>query len=443
MHLLQIASLMIVLAGVFAAINHLTLRLPSAIGILVVSLLASLVVLAVDLALPALGIVETVRTTVLEIEFSDALLEGMLGLLLFAGALHVSLDELRRQAVPVLLMATLGVAISTAIVGTGFWWLTGMPLVIALVFGVLISPTDPVAVLGVLRAANLRKSLETRIAGESLFNDGVGYVVYLVLVGIAFPLAAGHGADPAASHDAETGGSIAVDAILLFVQEAFGGALLGAVLGWGVFRVMRRIDDYSVEVLLTLALAFGGYSLAVALHVSAPIMAVVAGLLIGHVGMAHGMDEETRHYVDAFWMLIDEVLNAVLFLMIGVEVFAIAFTGDMVVVGIWAIGFALLGRLAAVAVPILLLRPFQHADRDVIPVMTWGGLKGGISIALALALPEGEWKPLILTATYIVVIFSIIVQGLTVTRVAAWFAAQPSAADPGEPAGNPPHAARH
>ncbi len=431
MQLLQIASVMIVLAAAFSAINALTLRLPSAIGILVVSLLASLIVLAADLALPALGIIETVRATVTGIEFSNALLEGMLGLLLFAGALHVSLDELKREAVPVLLMATLGVAISTAIVGTAFSWLTGMPLVIALVFGALISPTDPVAVLGVLRAANLRKSLETVIAGESLFNDGVGYVVYLVLLGIAFPLA-GH-----ASGHGGTGedGSIAFDAVFLFVREAFGGAALGGVLGWGVFRVMRRIDDYPVEVLLTLALAFGGYSLAVALHVSAPIMAVVAGLLIGHVGKRDGMSELTRRYVEGFWMLIDEILNAVLFLMIGVEVFAIAFTGDMVLAGLCAIGLSLVARLASVAIPVLILRPFQRIGNDVIPVMTWGGLKGGISIALALALPADEWKSLILTATYIVVIFSIIVQGLTVTRVAAWFATRAGIAPaPGEAA---------
>ena len=436
MDILQIASVMIVLAGVFAAVNALTLKLPPAIGILVVSLLASVVVLAADLGLPGLGIVETVRGAVTGIEFSDALLEGMLGLLLFAGALHVSLDELRREAVSVFLMATIGVAISTVLFGTAMWWVLGMPLVVALVFGALISPTDPVAVLGVLREANLRKSLETRIAGESLFNDGVGYVVYLVLIGIAFPIAGHPG-----GHGAGEEESVVADAALLFVQEAFGGAALGGILGWLTFRVMRRIDDYSVEVLLTLALAFGGYSLAVALHVSAPIMAVVAGLLIGHVGVRYGMSEETRRHVDSFWMLIDEILNAVLFLMIGVEVFAIAFEGDMLVAGLWAIGFALLARLAAVAVPVLVLRPFQRADRDVIPVMTWGGLKGGISIALALALPEGDWKPLILTATYMVVVFSIIVQGLTVTRVAAWFAAQPGCApEPGEAAAP---AARH
>jgi len=405
MTLLQITSLLIVLAGAFGAINYLFLKLPSAIGILVVSLLASFVVMLLDIAVPALGVADVVRGAVLEIEFSDALLEGMLGLLLFAGALHVKLSDLRREWVVVAMMATIGIALSTTIVGFGFSWLTGMPLLVALVFGALISPTDPVAVLGVLRQANLKKSLETKIAGESLFNDGVGYVVFLVLIGLAFPHGDAHGSGLAG-------------AAQLFFQEAVGGAVLGIVLGWLTFRVMRRIDDYSLEVLITLGLAFGGYELAVYLHVSAPIMAVCAGLLIGDVGTKYGMSEETRLYVDAFWKLIDEILNAVLFLLIGVEVFAIAFNFEYLTAGVAAIALALFARLAAVAVPILILRPFREFSTGVIPVMTWGGLKGGISVALALSLPEGEWKPVILTATYMVVIFSIIVQGLTVAGLA-------------------------
>ncbi len=412
MNILQVASLLIVLAGAFGAINYLFLRLPAAIGILIVALLASLMVLGIDLLLPTLGMADTVRTLVGEIEFSNALLEGMLGLLLFAGALHVKLDDLRAQWLPVLLMATIGIALSTAIVGVGFSWITGMPLVVALVFGALISPTDPVAVLGVLRDANLRKSLETKIAGESLFNDGVGYVVFLILVGIAFP----HG---------DTHASGAVEILQLFVQEALGGALLGIVLGWLTFRVMRLIDDYSLEVLITLGLAFGGYELAVALHVSAPIMAVCAGLLIGDVGTKHGMSEETRKYVEAFWQLIDEILNAVLFLMIGFEVFAVALSLDTFTTGVITIALALVARLAAVAVPILMLRRFQDFSRGVIPIMTWGGLKGGISVALALSLPDTEYKPLILAVTYIVVIFSIIVQGLTVAPLATKLGREP------------------
>ena len=405
MDLLQLTSLLIVLAGLFGAVNYLFLKLPTAIGILVVSLLASMAILLLDLFVAGISIDDQVRGIVGTIAFSDALLEGMLGLLLFAGALHVKLSDLREQWRVVALMATIGIGLSTVIVGFGFSWLTGMPLIIALVFGSLISPTDPVAVLGVLREASLPKTLETKIAGESLFNDGVGYVVFLVLVGIAFP----HGDDH---------GSGLSGAATLFFQEAIGGALLGIVLGWLTFRLMERIDDYSLEVLLTLALAFGGYQLAVWLHVSAPIMAVCAGLLIGDVGAAKGMSEETRQYVDAFWKLIDEILNAVLFLLIGVEVFAITFDMNAFQTGLAAIVLALVARLAAVAVPVLMLRPFRTFSPGVIPMMTWGGLKGGISVALALSLPDSEWKPLILTATYMVVIFSIIVQGLTIKGLA-------------------------
>lgn len=403
MDLLQIASILIVLAALFGVLNYHFLKLPQAIGILVVALLASLGILVFDFWFPALQIGDEVRKIVGEFEFSEALLEGMLGLLLFAGALHVSISELRSQAGVVFLMATLGVALSTAIVGFGFSWITGMPLLVALVFGALISPTDPVAVLGVLREANLRKSLETKIAGESLFNDGVAYVIYLVLVAMAFPALGGHASGLS-------------DGAILFVREALGGAAMGAALGWGTFQVMKRIDDYALEVLITLALAFGGYILSIYLHISAPIMAVVAGLFIGHVGMRDGMSEETRGYVDAFWKLIDEILNAILFVMIGFEIFAI--TDDYLLQGVYAIALALFGRLAAVAVPNIMLSGPGVIKGDIIPLMTWGGLKGGISIALALALPDSEWKPMILSVTYMVVIFSILVQGLTVAPMA-------------------------
>ena len=259
--------------------------------------------------------------------------------------------------------------------------------------------------MGVLREANLRKSLETKIAGESLFNDGVGYVVFLIIVGIAFP--------SDAHHDEGVMG-----AIKLFAQEAIGGAVLGAVLGYLVFQVMKRIDDYSLEVLLSLGLAFGGYELAVYLHMSGPIMAVVAGLFIGDVGVKYGMSEQTRLYLNKFWELIDEILNAILFLLIGIEVFAVTFTVNALWGGVLCIVLALTARAAAVTIPLLILRPFRQFTSDVIPIMTWGGLKGGISVALALTLPDSEWKPIILAATYMVVVFSIIVQGLTIAPLA-------------------------
>ena len=405
MTFLQITSALNVLAGTFAAINAIFFRLPSAIGILIVSLLASLGLLGLDALWPSLHLTAELQRMVVAFDFSDALLEGMLGLLLFAGALHVKFSDLKAHWGIVMLMATMGVCLSTLVAGIGFSWITGAPLLIALVFGALISPTDPVAVLGVLRAAKLPKSLETKIAGESLFNDGVGYVVFLVLVGLAFPAAGAHGASFG-------------DAALLFFREAFGGAVLGLALGWGTYRVMCEINDYSVEVLLTLALAFGGYQLALWLHVSAPIMAVCAGLLIGDEMTAHAMTQKTRDYVDAFWKLLDEILNAILFLMIGLEVFAIAFSIGAITAGLLAIGLSLLARWCAVIVPIMVLRPFRDFSQGIVPIMTWGGLKGGISVALALSLPESEFKPLILTVTYIVVLFSIIVQSLTVAPMA-------------------------
>ena len=412
MDFLQITSILIVLAAAFGAVNYLFFKLPSAIGILVVSLLASLGIVVINALLPDMGIEQTVRKTVTGVDFSQALLEGMLGLLLFAGALHVKLSDLQKQWSLILLMATLGVALSTIVCGIGAHLMFGLPLLVALVFGSLISPTDPVAVLGVLRAANLKKSLETKIAGESLFNDGVGYVVFLVLVGLAFPSDHAHG-------------NGIRDAAILFVQEAVGGAVIGLVLGWLVFRVMRQIDDYPLEVLLTLALAFGGYQLSVWLHVSAPIMAVCAGLLIGHIGAKHGMSAQTREYVDAFWKLIDEILNAVLFLMIGFEVFAVTFDFDVLITGVVSIGLALLARFSAVFIPVLLLKRSQDFSNGIVPIMTWGGLKGGISVALALSLPDSEWKPMILAATYIVVIFSIIIQGLTIAPMAKRLGREP------------------
>ena len=412
MDFLQITSILIVLAAAFGAINYLFFKLPNAIGILVVSQLASLGMVVIDALLPDMGIEDTVRTTVTGVDFSQALLEGMLGLLLFAGALHVKLSDLQKQWSLILLMATLGVALSTLVFGVGAHLMFGLPLLVALVFGSLISPTDPVAVLGVLRAANLKKSLETKIAGESLFNDGVGYVVFLILVGLALPSDHGHGSGIS-------------DAAILFVQEAVGGAVIGLFLGWLVFRVMRQIDDYPLEVLLTLALAFGGYQLSVWLHVSAPIMAVCAGLLIGDIGAKHGMSAETRDYVDAFWKLIDEILNAVLFLMIGFEVFAVTFDFDVLITGVLSIGLALLARFAAVFIPVFLLQRRQEFSNGIVPIMTWGGLKGGISVALALSLPDSEWKPMILAATYVVVIFSIIVQGLTIAPLAKRLGREP------------------
>ncbi|MEZ5666392.1 MAG: sodium:proton antiporter [Alphaproteobacteria bacterium] len=403
----DIAAILVVLAALFGQVNYHFLKLPTTIGLVVIALAASLIVLFGDW-LAGGQIAERVAAMIEQVDFYDALMNGMLGFLLFAGALHVDLDQLASQKWAIALMASLGVVISAAIVGLGFWWLAGVPFIIALVFGAIVSPTDPVAVLGLLKTVKVPRSLETKIAGESLFNDGVGVVLFLMLTAIAFT-AAGHGADEP------------VDAWAvaeLFLVEVGGGAVLGGAAGYGTYRLLRRVDEYTLELTMTLALVMGVYALAHVIHVSGPIAVVIAGLFIGNAGMRFGMSETTREHVHNFWHLIDELLNAVLFLLIGLEVFAIDAGWREVGIAVACIPLVLFARFCSVAIPIRALALGGSVfAKGSIRVMTWGGLRGGISVALVLSLPPGEWKGLLLTATYAVVIFSIVVQGLTIKRV--------------------------
>lgn len=400
---MHVAALLVVLTAAFAAANHHLLRLPTSIGLVIMALAASLATMAADALVPELQVSQMVRRLVESIDFNQALMDGMLGFLLFAGALQVDLDDLKAERWIIGVMASLGVLLSTLLVGLGYAWMAGAPVAVALVFGALISPTDPVAVLGILKDVKVPKTLEIKIAGESLFNDGVAVVVFAVLVAVAFPGAAA----------APTAAGVA----LLLLQEAVGGILLGAAAGWLTYLVIRRTDDYVLEVLLTLALVMGGYSLAHELHVSGPLAMVVAGLFIGNHGVSFGMSEKSAAHVSDFWHLVDEILNAVLFLLIGVEVFAIPFGDQALLPALATIPLVLLARLGAVLPPVSVMRLREGDNRGAITVMTWGGLRGGVSVALALSLPESEWKPAILTATYVVVVFSIVVQGLTVGRV--------------------------
>jgi len=404
--LFNLAAILLTLAASFGYINHRWLKLPHSIGLVVIALLASLGVLALDLAAPSLSLREAVRGGVESIDFPDVLMKGMLSFLLFAGALHVDLEQMAQRKWAIGVMATMGVLISTFVVGYATFFATGwlgftIPLSYCLVFGALISPTDPIAVLGILKTIDVPAPLEAKIAGESLFNDGVGIDVFTIMVAIALGAEGGHPI---------TAFGIAE----LFVVEALGGAALGLAAGFIAYRAIGSIDEHNLEVLITLALVTLTYSVALALHVSGPIAVVVAGLLIGNHGKKFAMSETTRDHLFKFWSLTDEVLNSILFLIIGFEVLALTFTGSIGVAMAAAVPIVLAARFIAVAVPITGLSLKREFTKGAIPVLTWGGLRGGISVALALSLPDVADKDLILALTYGVVIFSIVVQGLTV-----------------------------
>ncbi len=406
--LFDLVAVLLVLTAAFGWFNHRFVRLPQTIGLLVMGLAASLLLVAIELAFPQITLYEDIGDLLRQIDFQNTVLNGMLAFLLFAGALHVDLAVLRNRAWAVGSMATVGVLVSTAIVGTGFWLLcdlfgVAMPFAWALLFGALISPTDPVAVLSTLKAVRVPQTLEIDMTGESLFNDGVGVVVFAVVLAIATG-AGGEGLD-------------AIHIVELFFYEALGGAVLGLLAGYLSYRAMHAIDDYAVEVLISLALVAGTYSLALNLHMSGPIAMVVAGLLIGNRGPRYAMSDVTQRYLFGFWTLIDEMLNSLLFLLIGLEVLVLRFDATFAWVAVLCIPLVLVARYFAVAAPLLALRTRLEFVPGTIPVLVWGGLRGGISIALALSIPEVAEKSLILAATYTVVVFTIVVQGLSLQRL--------------------------
>ncbi len=406
----EIASLLLALSAFFGWINNVFFRLPHTIGLLIISLFASLSLLLAQKLYPSLGLTTTFQSIIGQIDFYSTVMEGMLAFLLFAGALHVNFEKMADQKWPILLMATFGVVLSTFIVGTGFWLLASLfgveiPYAWALVFGALISPTDPVAVLSLLKSVNIPQTLEAKIAGESLFNDGVGVVVFTIVVAIAVSKGQG-GVDLV--HVAE-----------LFVVEAIGGAVLGFITGWIAYRAMARMDEYTLEILISLGIVAATYAIALRLHLSGPIAVVVTGLLLGNRGKVVGMSDKTAEHLFSFWHLIDEILNSVLFLLIGLEILIVAIDPSFGWLVVLTIPLVLAARFAAVSLPILALSRFQAFTPGSIPVLTWGGLRGGISVALVLSLPDNESKPLLLTATFAVVLFSVIIQGLSVKKVIA------------------------
>ncbi len=403
MDLLTISSIIITLCALFGYVNHRFFGLPTTIGIMVQAIALSLLILM----LPKVGmdIVPLARTMLEEIDFSETLLEGMLSFLLFAGALHVKLENLREQKWVVAALAGFGTLFSAAcMAGLAYYvfnWLGHpIPWIYALLFGALIAPTDPVAVMAILKKAGVSKSMETKVVGESLFNDGIAVVIFLVLLHIL------------------QGEEATINGVgTLFVQEVVGGALLGLFLGWVCYRLLASIDNYQVEILLTLALVMGGYQLALWWHLSGPIMVVVAGLLIGNHGRSFAMSENTRHNLDHFWELCDEFLNAALFLLIGMEILVLHGGFSIYLIGLIMIPLALMVRYLAVSIPVKALSLRRTFSPGAVQILTWGGLRGGISVALALSLPASPERDTLLIVTYCIVLFSILAQGLTIGKL--------------------------
>ena len=407
MSVFEIGAFLIGLSAFFGYINHRFLRLPHTVGLVVMALAASLTLILIEFLSPSTQLLETITGILTQIDFHETVMHGMLSFLLFAGAMHVDFSVFKSRSASIGLMATLGILISTFLVGGAIWLLLdlfdiGIPFIWALVFGALISPTDPVAVLGLFKTVKVPESLEAKMAGESLLNDGVGVVVFTIVVAIAV------GGEV-------HGNAIGVMTVVeLFFTEAVGGAVLGLAAGYLCYLAMGQIDEHNLEVLITLATVMVTYAVAIRLHLSGPIAMVVAGLFIGNRGMKNAVSDNTRDYVEKFWSLLDEILNSVLFLLIGLEVLVIAQRADHLGVALLAIPVTLMARWISVSVPILILARWKTFTKGAIPILTWGGLRGGIAVALALSLPVNEYKPTILTITYAVVLFSIIVQGLTI-----------------------------
>jgi len=394
-----------VLAAIFGYINYRFIKLPGTIGIMIISLLLSLFIILLGEIKPVLF--DQITRLIKSIDFYTVLMKIMLSFLLFAGAFHIDGRSMKAEGLSILAFATIGTLISTFAVGILFYAICALlhfpvGFLYCLLFGALISPTDPIAVLSILRQAHIPGSLETKINGESLFNDGVAIVIFITVYEII------------------SGGAANLDAgriVWLFLRETGGGIVLGALLGYLGYQLLRSIDHYQIEVMITLAIVTGGYFLADRLGISGPLAMVVAGLITGSKSRDEAMSDTTRDYIDKFWEMIDEFLNAILFLLIGFEMLVLPFNRLFILLGLICIPITLLARYLSVLIPISLLRHRTAFEKNAIAILTWGGLRGGIPVALALSIPLEMHGELFVVITYITVLFSIIVQGLTIKKV--------------------------
>lgn len=416
MEIYHLITVIILLTATFGYLNHRFIKLPGTIGIMLISLIASLAVIGIGNISP--DFFAHAIQSISAIDFNTVVLKVMLSFLLFAAAIHIDVKKLRREWMPIVTFSTIGILLSTLIVASLLFLtvsLFGLQVnfLYCLIFGALISPTDPIAVVGILKKANIPASLETKISGESLFNDGIGVVLFIIFYEIA--------------RIGIQNVSFA-DILWLFIKEAGGGLLFGWLLGYLGFWALRSINNYVVEVMITLAIVMGGYAAAEFLHISGPLAMVVAGLITGNKSMDTGVSEVTRDYLNKFWEMIDEVMNAILFLLIGFEMLIIPYNLTLLWLGCITIFIVLLSRLLSVSLPIWVMSNKKTFENNAISILTWGGFRGGISVALALSLPKNMFGDMFVTITYIVVLFSIIVQGLTIGKFARRLAGKANAA---------------
>lgn len=405
----EILSIAIILASIFGYVNYRWIKWPPTIGIMVLSLITSLLLVVIGKFKPAF--LTQAVIIVASIDFQKLLLDFMLSLLLFSGAIQINSKKLMKEKLPILVLSTVGLIISSFIIAYLCWYLFkifhfDVAFIYCLLLGALISPTDPIAVMAILKLAKIPSSLEAKISGESLFNDGIGVVLFVSIVELA---------------KAGTQNFQAVDVIKIFVQEAVGGAIFGAVLGYTGYLALRSIDNYKIEILITLAIVMGGYSIAGRLHISGPLAMVIAGLITGNKVKDEVMSDITQDYLSKFWELIDEILNAILFLFIGLEMLVIKINSVIFFIGLITVLIVVFARWVSVTIPVLILKKWVNFEKNAIIILTWGGLRGGLSVALALSLSKSMHKDEFVLITYVVVVFSILIQGLTIGKVAKTF----------------------